>query len=122
MYLLCSVMLLVLAVFCADIRVGGVMKSWSKRWFILYEDGRLVFYKSPADWSNQGVTIDLAVCATVQDRVAFGAKGLSVDWPTGVLRECCFVIATQTRPVYLYGTNKDEARYVCAAFAVTFLI
>eukprot|EP00117_Sycon_ciliatum_P000491 scpid5250/ scgid4543/ len=88
---------------------SGVMKSWSKRWFILYEDGRLVFYKSPADWSNQGVTIDLAVCATVQDRVAFGAKGLAVDWPTGVLRECCFVIATQTRPVYLYGTNKDEA-------------
>ena len=84
-------------------KLGGNVKSWTKRWMILKKDNVLYYYKDPTK-SPQG-SIPLS------DHMFHAKEGRERDlnWPKVVGIERTIVIRTSYRIYYMYADNQKEA-------------
>ena len=84
-------------------KIGGNVKSWTKRWMVLKKDNVLYYYKDPTK-SPQG-SIPLS------DRMFLAKEGRERDlnWPKTVEIERTIVIRTSYRIYYMYADNQKEA-------------
>lgn len=84
-------------------KLGGNVKSWTKRWMILRKDNALYYYKDPAK-SPQG-------SIPLNDHMFFAKEGRERDlnWPKSVSIERTIVIRTSYRIYYMYADTQQEA-------------
>ena len=84
-------------------KLGGNVKSWTKRWMILKKDNVLYYYKDPTK-SPQG-SVSLA------DHMFHVKEGRERDlnWPKTVGIERTIVIRTSYRIYYMYADTQPEA-------------
>ena len=84
-------------------KLGGNVKSWTKRWMILKKDNVLYYYKDPAK-APQG-SIPLV------DHMFLAKEGRERDlnWPKSVGIERTIVIRTSYRIYYMYAETQQEA-------------
>ena len=84
-------------------KLGGNVKSWTKRWMILKKDNVLYYYKDP-NKSPQG-SIPLS------DHMFCAKEGRERDlsWPKTVGIERTIVIRTSYRIYYMYADSQPEA-------------
>eukprot|EP00035_Acanthoeca_spectabilis_P038636 m.54907 g.54907 ORF g.54907 m.54907 type:complete len:209 (-) comp9225_c0_seq2:1153-1779(-) len=92
------------------VKQGKIFKNWKNRWFVLYSDGKLRYFKKHPGGSGvpevgtQAGTIDVT-------RVTEMSKGEDVDgfkWPCADVRSC-FTIMLPHRTYYLVCGHVDEA-------------
>eukprot|EP00118_Oscarella_pearsei_P025287 m.307923 g.307923 ORF g.307923 m.307923 type:complete len:742 (+) comp43032_c0_seq1:119-2344(+) len=87
-------------------QVGGVMRSWQKRWFALTENGRLVYFKSRSASGQPRGVYYLSDCRLVCDRGTLcGQKG---TWPTNIDHRRCFALVNADKLVCLYAQTKED--------------
>ena len=84
-------------------KLGGNVKSWTKRWMILKKDNVLYYYKDP-NKSPQG-----SIPLTDHMFLAKEGRERDLNWPKVVGIERTIVIRTSYRIYYMYADTQPEA-------------
>lgn len=84
-------------------KLGGNVKSWTKRWMVLKKDNVLYYYKDP-NKSPQG-----SIPLTDHMFLAKEGRERDLNWPKTVGIERTIVIRTSYRIYYMYADTQPEA-------------
>jgi len=84
-------------------KLGGNVKSWTKRWMVLKTDNVLYYYKDPTK-APQG-----KIPLTDHMFQAKEGRERDLNWPKIVTIERTIVIRTSYRIYYMYAENQEEA-------------
>lgn len=84
-------------------KLGGNVKSWTKRWMILKKDNVLYYYKDPAKPPQGSIPLN--------DHMFLAKEGRERDlnWPKAVGIERTIVIRTSYRIYYMYADSQHQA-------------
>jgi len=84
-------------------KLGGNVKSWTKRWMVLKTDNVLYYYKDPTKGPQGKIPLT--------DRMFHAKEGRERDlnWPKTVRIERTIVLRTSYRIYYMYAESQEEA-------------
>ena len=84
-------------------KLGGNVKSWTKRWMILKKDNILYYYKDPAKSPLGSISLANHMFLVKEGRER------DLNWPKAVKIERTLVIRTSYRIYYMYADTQQEA-------------
>ena len=84
-------------------KVGGSVKSWTKRWMILKKDNVLYYYKDPAKSPLGSISLSNPNFLVMEGRKT------DLNWPKAAKIERTLIIMTSYRIYYMYADTQQEA-------------
>ena len=85
-------------------KVGGKIKTWNRRWMILWQDFTLKYYKEPAKPPLGSISLH-----DPKFDVRQGTRNDTAWAKTCTGMECTLVITTTSRTYYMFTESKDDA-------------